>query len=178
MDVSHISLLTPNHAQHHCTLIIFSVEDKDSLVFKTAVEYQLLPHTGTASTTDRGSPDAVAQEETDSVENRRAPVKTQEESRQLTDSLTGSREGSYPIPPDESVEMGLTISMLSMIRQHQLNQIESTGPEDSVSSVSSACVLENTAFLQDVCDSTIISVAFQWIYLAQFHVNLFSYIPQ
>ena len=87
----------------------------------------------------------MAKDEVDcSAEERQSPGSTQE-----TDKLTDSREEGYPISPDASVEMAIT--KFSVIRLQELNLIESTDPEGSVSSISSTSVLERTVFLQDVC---------------------------
>jgi hypothetical protein len=106
--------------------------------------------TQTDSITDREEvPVVTAKDEVDfTAEERQSPISTQEAKK-----LTDPREENYPISPDASVEMAIT--RFSVIRLQELNLIESTDPEDSVSSISSTSVLERTAFLQDVCISII-----------------------
>lgn len=112
----------------------------------------MIANTEMSSVKDREDLPVAAQEEVDSTTDRQSPISTQEADAKdkSTDLITDPREENYPMSPDASVEMAIT--KFSVIRLQGLNLIESTNPEDSVSSVSSASILERTAFLQDVCD--------------------------
>ena len=112
----------------------------------------MIASTEMGSITDREDLPIAAHDEVDSRTERQSPISTQEADtkEKLTDSITDPREENYPISPDASVEMAIT--RFSVIRLQELNLIESTNPEDSVSSVSSTSVLEGTVFLQDVND--------------------------
>ena len=122
------------------TTTTFCAEDE---VFMTAVQFQGTQIDSNADTRD-DVPVVAAKDEVDFAAERQSPISTHE-----AEKLTDPREENYPVSPDASVEMAIT--RFSVIRLKELNLIESTDPEDSVSSISSTSVLERTAFLQDVC---------------------------